>query len=936
MAHYPEKGDIFILQLLAESLGIYLWVCLHQSFEGYASGLTNHQKQEWNKVQGRFEDISFLESTSQMLSLMSSLLIQRPNKKIKKKLKQWAISFLENAKKDKISIIENMSIEKISSLYPIHPIAAIVLPELCRKFAQNDRTLFSFMCSGEPNALPEFLKNNVIDNSLPFLGINHLYDYFFSVSTSTFINRPEAQRWIEIQSIIDQSYSLSLNKQAILKTIGVLNLISSSFHLSASPAILRSSLQQTLNISRESLDNEILSLSKNILLYRKYAQEYRLWEGSDFSIINAIENKKAIHELKPLQNTLQRYYPLGSKIASRHSYKTGTLRRFECKWMDIEKINENDLYPDKTYDGLIIYAFGNQLKLKGIPSICSDGKPLIVIYCAHKNQIKEHILEAAAVKSVLEESPELINDGVARKETRYRAYAADDQLRRYIHQIYFLNLTESHYFVGNKEKKIQSSRDLSLLLSELCDETYSKSPVIKNEMINYNKISGSAARARRLLAEAMVTHEKMELLGMKGNGPEVALYKTLFLLTGLHQNNKDGWKFIKPSNENEKLLFVWNFLTDILNSSNEKSKGISIQNIINEFKKPPFGMREGTIPIFLCHYLIINSDEIALFQEGIYKPYFGEAEVALLFKRPDLFSLKHFASTGIRREVIQTYFEVLNTKTIQTDNGLRNTSLLKIVNPLLRFIEGIPRYTRLTRNISPTAQKLRNVLLNAREPIQLLFEDIPQTLDVEAINNNGNFNKMWEEKFKKSLGEALREINEAYDLLNIRIKNIIMDEFKRKFNLKNIHSFRKNIHNIVLPLSSACNDKELKPIIGSILYQCNDNSEWARRIAGQILKKPVDSWRDSDIDQFHILLSDIFDRIKSFKKLISTSIGINDNEAAVISLTSADGRISRRYIQLDKKTRVKLRESFSDILNQPENIREALYMLLAESFKENI
>jgi len=934
MAHYPEKGDIFILQLLAESIDIYLWVCLHQSFEGYASGLTNHQKQEWNKVQGRFEDISFLESTSQMLSLISSLLIQCPNKNIKKKLTKWAISFLENAKKDKISIVENMSIEEIVSLYPIHPIAAVALPELCRKFAQNDRTLFSFICSGDPNALPEFLKNHVIQDDLPFLGINHLYDYFFSVSTSTFINRPEAQRWIEIQSIIDQSHSLSPIKQAILKTIGVLNLISSNFYLTASPAILRSSLKQTLDISKESLNNEILSLSKNILIFREYAQEYRLWEGSDFNIIDAIENKKAIYELKPLQDTLQKYSPLASKVASRHSYKTGTLRRFECKWMDIEKLLENDLYSGKAYDGLIVYAFGNQNKLKNIPSICSDGKPLVVIYCAHKNQIKELILEAAATKSVLEESSELINDGVARKETRYRAYEADNQLRRYIHQIYFLNSAESHCFVGNEEKKIQSSGDLSLLLSELCEKTYSKSPAIKNEMINYNKISSSAARARRQLAEAMVTYEKKEMLGMKGNGPEVALYRTLFLLTGLHQKNKDGWKFVKPNNKNEKLLFVWNFLIDILNSSNEKPQGINIQNIINELKKPPFGMREGVIPIFLCHYLIINADEIALYQEGAYKPYFGEAEISLLIKRPELFSLKRFAPSSIRRDVIKTYFEVLNSKEISLNDNLRNTSLLKIVSPLLKFVDSLPKYSRLTRRISLPAQKLRSVLLNSSEPISLLFKEIPEAIGLPNIdfNNKGENQK---DTFGKLLESAILDLDSAYDELNKDIKKYLMEAFGWDPTLDNFRLFRAEMHKKYLPVFSSNLSKEIKSIAGALVNEQSDDNDWARSIAGLTVKKPVHSWYDSDIEPFRINLFDIADRIQSLRKLVFVSGGFQDNNSVVISFTGSEGKITRRLIHLDVRTRATIEKEYTNILNQPEKVREALCFILSESLKEN-
>jgi len=936
MAHHPDKGDIFILQLLAESLDIYLWVCLHQSFEGYTSGLTAQQIKEWNKVQGRFEDISFIESTSQMLSFVSRVLVQRPNVQNKELLKQWAVSFIKYAKKEKIPLIRNMTEQEIIALYPIHPTAAIVLPELCRRFAQNDRTLFSFLCNGDSHALPEFLKTHDIEDKLPFLGINYLYDYFFSVSTSTFINRPETQRWFEIQDIIGQSHSLSTVKQAILKTIGVLNLIGSHLSLPANPKVLRCALQEPLGVDSKVLDDEFSSLSKSILFFREYAQEYRLWEGSDFDIIGAIEKKKATLATKPLEDTLQKYCPQASLIASRHSYKTGTVRRFECRWMDIlEVVTGNIPCPSKGYDGLIIYAFGNQIELKNIPIMCSDGRPLVVIYCARKNQIKEIVLEAAAAKTILDESPELTCDGVARKEVRYRVYAAEDQLREYIYQIYSPNSIDAHWYVGQKEQKIYSSRDLSSLLSELCNKIYSQCPLIKNEMINYEKLSNSAAHARRELAEAMVTHEKKEQLGMTGYGPEVALYRTLFRSIELHQKTEEGWVFARPDEHSPELISIWRLWDEMLNSSHNNPKDVAVRLLIDKLKQPPFGMREGPIPLFLCHYLIINADEIALYQEGAYKPYFGEAEITLLIKRPDLFSLKRFMPKGVSRDVIQTYFEALNTKVIQMDDNLRNTSLLKIVAPLLKFIEGLPQYTRLTRRISLPAQKLRGALINSREPVQLLFEDIPEALGVTRVRGNGKADTLWKVALKKSLEEAIFELNEAFGSLNIKIEKIIMEAFGWEANLKNFHLFRGEIYKLLSPLLQLCNDEELKPIISALINQCDDDSEWARGVAGQLVKKPVDSWYDSDIEPFRAMLFDISDRIQSYNKLVLTSIGFDDAEAAVVSLTRSGGRISRRFIQLDKKTRIKLQQDYSSILNQPENIRAALYMLLAESFEEN-
>ena len=208
MAHHPDKGDIYILQMLAEAERVFLWVCLHQAFDDYATGLTTQQRIEWAKVQGRFEDISFVETPQQMISLMKRALIRSDRNGISQIISRWAEQFGKKMIQIKDSFNgSDLDKETIFSLYPLHPLTALALPELCRRFAQNDRTLFSFLCGGDPLALPQFLNTHRLDHDepgVPLLGLDRLYDFFFSLSTTSFIDRAESQRWIEIQDIIRQ------------------------------------------------------------------------------------------------------------------------------------------------------------------------------------------------------------------------------------------------------------------------------------------------------------------------------------------------------------------------------------------------------------------------------------------------------------------------------------------------------------------------------------------------------------------------------------------------------------------------------------------------------------------------------------------------------------------------------------------------------------
>ena len=44
---------------------------LHQSFQHYSKSLSESLKNEWTKIQGRFEEIPFIDSTEQILKVLS-------------------------------------------------------------------------------------------------------------------------------------------------------------------------------------------------------------------------------------------------------------------------------------------------------------------------------------------------------------------------------------------------------------------------------------------------------------------------------------------------------------------------------------------------------------------------------------------------------------------------------------------------------------------------------------------------------------------------------------------------------------------------------------------------------------------------------------------------------------------------------------------------
>jgi hypothetical protein len=540
LARFPEEGDLFILQRLAESDGVYLWVCLHQAFEAYASGLTETLRQEWGKVQGRFEDIAFLEPRGQMVQFIADTLRPDPAAgRLTRRIEGWAEAHRAEAARLGLREIADLDPSTFMGLYPLHPIAAAALPDLCIRFAQNDRTLFAFLCGGEPNALPAFLNRQAVaadGGDLPTFGPARLYDYFIASAGGAAMGRPVSSRWIEIQNMIDRAAGLPGADQDLLKTIGLLNLVAGPQGIRASTGVVAYAMDGPGAAAGETADALARLSGKGLLLNREYADEYRLWEGTDVDIRAEIAKEREQLGRQPIQDLLEAAFPLGPVIAARHSYETGTLRRFERRWTGPEALagEQPPTIPDSA-DGLILYGFVKSGDVQALPPThAEDGRPVLTAAADREEQVRDLALEAAASRNILTASPELARDGVARKEARFRARTAESRLRQYLEDLFTPGSRDVVWRCGQTVYPLQSNRNLSELLSHLCDAAFPRAPVLRNELINRNGLTAAAARARRELIGAMIDGEGEEHLGMPGTGPEVGIYRTGLLAEGLY------------------------------------------------------------------------------------------------------------------------------------------------------------------------------------------------------------------------------------------------------------------------------------------------------------------------------------------------------------------------------------------------------------------
>ena len=105
-------------------------------------------------------------------------------------------------------------------------------------------------------------------------------------------------------------------------------------------------------------------------------------------------------------------------------------------------------------------------------------------------------------------------------------------------------------------------------------------------------------------------------------------------------------------------------------------------------------------------------------------------------------------------------------------------------------------------------------------------------------------------------------------------------------------------------------------------------------IAGRIVKKPVEVWRDGDFEPFQATIYDVANRIQSLILLIGNGLKVVSDENFVYSFILPNGRMNRRIISLKKHIKDKIKEDYKSIFDAPQNVKEALCAMLTMSLED--
>ena len=866
-AQSPAKGDVFILQTLAEfatrsdQTPLLLITILHQAFEQYANKTAKSQREEWAKIQGRFEDIAFVEPADQVLHLIGSAIQRTPE------TQHGNLSLAIDSSLKPNQLTTDKFSELLRNCLPLHPTVALVIGSIFRRFAQNERSLFAFLNSSEPYGLQDFLLNRgYTGNALPMFSIADLYDYLNTTIGSRLSTSREGDRWVEIEMAMHRLKESSPITVRLIKTIGLLGIIGEvSPNLKASKQILYYALNDDTEGFKKAFETALKTLERrSIVTYRRYNDVYVLWAGSDIDIQARLH--EAENHLDPnerLMTYLSKLSPPRPLIARRHLFEKGTLRYFTVRYTDIENFDTVLAEPIDDADGLVIYTLPasehevRQLVEKARGEDATDRPEVLIAIPSSTRFLRDVVTELACLQWIRDHTPELEGDPVANRELSIRWIEAERDVSDQLTTI-FAGDSEApcRWFHKGQQITIKSQRARNEHLSKICDEVYHKTPFIRNELINRRKISGAVTTARKKLIQAMLENGDQENLGITGYPAEMSIYRSLIQETGIHRAISGVWGFHPPKiDDKNRIAHTWNAIETFLETCEGERQPVT--RLYENLTALPLGVRNGPLPILLCAAMQHYKTEIALYENGSFIANWSMPVFERFLKAPQQFELKRFRMTGIRSDLFSQFAEVFNQPT-----ETQKPDLLTVITPLMRAIAQLPKYTLTTPELSDTAKNLRKVVLNAREPDELLFKQLPEAFGYPVFREEMATDAKAISEFFRTLRDALSELEQAYDILLNSVEQLLAEAFGLTPTAERL---RRQLVKRAEPLLAVTIETDLKGFLIQVCSGGHDFSSWIEAIATYLAKKPPSAWIETDKAQFEINLSQIARKFRHFE-----------------------------------------------------------------------
>lgn len=781
-------SDTKMLQDFAEKCNrsgekqMHLMLISHKEIANYIDKLPKQKVDGWRGVSERFKHIHLNNNFMQTYEIIESA-IQKKKTTWDKFCEEYQASFgglYQRYKKHNIfGDVAQEQVEKtVYGCYPLHPVSTFILPRLSERVAQNERTLFTFISAPGNSTLPAFL-DKYEDDHFEVITPDLIYDYFEPLFKKEVYGGSIHENYILTELILEKLSDESLEKK-IVKTLALVYILEQFEKLRPSKDELISiySISYTPEEINQAIDNLI---EKEYVIYLKRSNNYlRLKQTSGVDI------RQKIHDLVEVQSkritvkeTLNNSNFDNYVYPSRYNNEHDMIRFFSFQFIDESEVTEDinwkvkseNIEADGVIYGIIPHSEESIAKLKDI--IISTSKEcdrFIFILPRHFSQIEDIVREFNAVS--------ILRDNAADDKVLFDEYEVIYEDLREVINSFMRGYTrpeeyKSRYVYNGKEVLVSRKAALTELMSQICDQVYSCTPVINNEAMNKNEITPTANNSRNKIVSALLRNELEPNLGLTGSGQEVSIMRSTLIRTGVWEENDGLPRINLRPDKVEHMADVLGTIESFIVETRQNG-AMNFEELYSRLMAPEYhiGLRKGLVPIYLAAVIHEYKREVIISDQ--YGQVRVSAELMLqINSKPNMFTLSYLDWNPEKEAFVQRLAEYFSDYVVDAERAANSYDY--VVSAMRRWYMALPKYARDSKT-KPDGGKIRKAHLEMLKLLkqnvsgnELLFEKLPKIFGFVD--------------FQESLADNVKLAKEFYDGYLSEAKKVLSKEVKETFVL---------------------------------------------------------------------------------------------------------------------------------------------------------
>jgi len=356
----------------------------------------------------------------------------------------------------------------------------------------------------------------------------------------------------------------------------------------------------------------------------------------------------------------------------------------------------------------------------------------------------------------------------------------------------------------------------------------------------------------------------------------VSIVNTVLVKTGIVANfGSKGVKYSKPEEIRDPgLKAVWQrfefFMTEPTNE-----EGRSFAELFDELRKPPFGIRDGLIPVLLGAALQAFPSVRSLQQGMSFLPDILPTTIEEIFKNSADYSIRVnsiSAEQGIFLRELLVIFDPKRSTYEESTDLVRH-----VTDAIHEWQSALPQVAHvMCSQKDNTAGQVLALLKSKEKPLEVLFDAIPRILGTQS-------------SYPETL-DVLRlvksELEQSFDIYKVTVTKALNSIFDAQCDSA-LPLSEKRVQWLNL-FSQEClneiNDGLAKRFVELLANRALTDDLLLEQMAGLLVGRAIRKWEDSHVMLFESQLHNVVSRIEAFFVTWSQSkeLGTSDARAAVL------------------------------------------------------